>query len=197
MDFLVISDNKLKIKMNKKEMKRYSLNVPEENYNSRELRASLWQVLDLARSECGFSVSGARLLVQIYHSESACEIFVTKLGPLSASAERNIARSGGVTMLSSKSTLYKFSDLSTLILALRHINADSKSRLIDVYLADDGACYLLVEDRTGYVPLSDLAVLSEYGIDVPVVLLTHLSEHARRISANDLFDIISKTTVAG
>jgi negative regulator of genetic competence, sporulation and motility len=197
LDFLVISNNKLKIKMNKKEMKRYSMNVPEEEYSSHRIRAALWQVLDLAHSECGFSVEGERMLVQIYPSEGGCDIFVTKLGRLSASAERNIARSGSVTMLSSKSTLYKFSDLSTLLLALRHITPSSASRLADAYLAEEGVCYLLVEDRTGAVPLSELSVLSEFATEVPTVLLTHLSEHAHRISAQDLFSIINKKTVAG
>ena len=197
MDFLVISNNKLKIKMNKKEMKRYSLNVPEEEYSSQGIRDSLWQVLDLAYAECGFSVKGERMLVQIYPSEGGCEIFVTKLGRLSTSAERNIARSGSVTMLSSKSTLYKFGDLSTLLSALRHVSSDSAVRCTDVYLADDGVCYLLVEDRTGAVPLSELSVLSEFATDVPISLITHLGEHARKISAHELFNIINKNTVAG
>ena len=167
------------------------MNVPEEEYNTRELRASLWRVLDVARAECGFSTVGERMLVQIYSSDLGCEIFVTKLGRLGASAERNIARSEGVTMLSSKSTLYKFTDLNTLLSALRHIGSTSRAQCSDAYVSLDGATHLLVEERTGAIPISDISVLSEFGTEVPVSLVTHLSEHATRIPPSALFDVIS------
>ena len=175
--------------MNKKELRRYSLNAPEEEYNSREVRAALWQVLDVAYKECGFSTIGERMLVQIYCSEYGCEIFVTKLGRLGASAERNIARSGGVTMLSSKSSLYRFSDVSTLLSALKHLQCDSRDECQLAYLTDD-TCFLLVEERTGAIPLGDLSVLSEFGAEVPLTLTTHLTEHATVVPARALFSII-------
>ncbi len=190
-DFLVISINKLKIKMNKKEMKRYAMNVPEEEYNTPELRASLWRVLDLAHAECGFSAVGERLLVQIYSSEGGCEVFVTKIGRLGASAERNIARSGSITMLSSKSSLYRFPDLSTLLSALRHVRRESRALCTDVYISDDSVCHLLVEERTGAVPISDLSVLSEFGTEVPTTLITHLCEHSSHLSAGSILEIIN------
>ena len=191
MDFLVISNNKLKIKMNKREQKRYAMNVPEEEYNSSELRTALWRVLDVARAECGFSVVGDRLLVQIYSSEVGCEIFVTKLGRLPQTAERNIARSEGVTMLSSRNNLYRFSDVQTLLSALTHIPADARVRCSDAYVAEDGASYLLVEERTGAVPISDISVLSEFGTLAPMTLLPHLCEHTSHIHPSSLFDVIS------
>ena len=197
MDFLPISKSKLKIKMNKREMKRYSVNAPEEEYDSLALRSALWRVLDLARSECGFSTSGEKLLVQIYSSEGGCEMFVTKLGRLSPAAERNIARAGGVTVLSSKKSLYKFSDVASLLSALRHVSRESRERCCDVYIAEDGTSHLLVEERMGAVPISELSILCEFGTEVPVTLLPHLSEHSRRILAKDILAIIDKSTVAG
>ncbi len=175
--------------MNKKELKRYSLNVAEEEYNSKEVRAALWRVLDVAYRECGFSTTGERMLIQIYCSEYGCEIFVTKLGRLGASAERNIARSGGVTMLSSKSSLYRFFDVSTLLSALKHLRHDSREECRLAYLTDD-SCYLLAEERTGAIPLGDLSVLSEFGTEVPATLTIHLSEHATVVPAHALFSII-------
>ena len=175
--------------MNKKELKRYSLNAPEEEYNSREVRAALWRVLDVAYKECGFSTSGERMLVQIYCSEYGCEIFVTKLGRLGASAERNIARSGGVTMLSSKSSLYRFPDVSTLLSALKHLCHDARRECSVAYLTDD-VCFLLAEERTGAMPLGDLSVLLEFGNEAPITLTAHLCEHATCIPARALFSII-------
>ncbi len=191
MEFLVISNNKLKIKMSKREMMRYSLDVPEDKYSSPELRASLWRVLDVAHAECGFSVEGERLLVQLYSSEGGCEVFVTKLGRLGASAERNIARSGSVAMLSSKSTLYRFPDLSTLLSSLSRVRAEARTRCTDVYLCDSGECYLLLEERTGTPPLSDLSFLAEYASEAPITLTPHLSEHAKHLDAKHIFNIIS------
>ena len=190
MDFLVISKNKLKIKMNKRELKRYSLNAPEEEYNSREVRAALWRVLDVAYKECGFSISGERMLVQIYCTDAGCEIFVTKLGRLGASAERNIARSGSVTMLSSRSNLYRFSDVSTLLSALNHIPMDARDECQLAYLSDENTCHLLVEERAGATPIGDLTVLSEFATEVPLAMLTHLREHATSVPAKALFSII-------
>ena len=175
--------------MNKRELKRYSLDAPEEEYNSRRMRTALWRVLDVAYRECGFSTSGERMLVQIYCSDCGCEIFVTKLGRLGATAERNIARSGSVTMLSSKSSLYRFPDVSTLLSALKHLSIDSRDECSLVYLTDD-ACFLLAEERTGAMPLGDLSVLSEFGAEVPLTLTTHLTEHATSVPAPALFGII-------
>lgn len=190
-DFLVISNNKLKIKMNKREMKRYAMNVPEERYNTAEMRTSLWRVLDVAQSECGFCAVGEKLLVQIYSSDDGCEVFVTKLGRLSSSTERNIARSGSVTMLSSKSTLYRFPDITTLLSALRHVRSDSRRLCTDVYISAESICYLLVEERTGAVPISDLSVLCEFGTEASPALIPHLCEHSFHVPARLIFEVIS------
>lgn len=171
-------------------MKRYSLDVPEEKYNTPELRASLWRVLDAVRAECGFMTEGERLLIQLYSSEGGCEVFVTKLGRLAPSAERNIARSGSVAMLSSKSALYRFPDLTTLLSALRHVREEARNRCTDVYLSAD-VCYLLVEERTGTPPLSDLSFLGEFAAEAPTTLAPHLGEHALRIEAKHIFDVIT------
>ena len=178
MEFLVISESKLKIMLTKLEMKKYGLDLPELDYQDKEVRTAFWQILDEAKAKCGFDTKGEKVLIQFYPSHSSAEIFITKLGVLSKSAERSIVGSDRIAMLSSEIRIYRFSCLGSLIDAIRQ-NSDVLSEEAEAYLSENGSFYLIGEERN-----LRSSSFSEYGEEVPKALEAYIKERSRLISAS-------------
>ncbi len=178
MEFLVISESKLKIMLTKSEMKKYGLDSSELDYADKEVRTAFWQILDEAKIKCGFDSKGEKVLIQFYPAHSSAEIFITKLGVLSKSAERSIVGSDRIAMLSSEIRIYRFSSLLSLIEALRR-NSDVLSEDSEAYLSENGSFYLIGEERN-----LRSSSFSEYGEEVPKGLEAYIKERSRLISAS-------------
>ena len=176
MEFLIISSNKLKIMLDKAEMQKFGLDKEDLNYSLPEVRSSFWNILDIAAKECGFSTKGEKILIQFYPSKSGGEIFITKLGLLSKSAERSISSSQRVTMLSSEMKIYKFEDLASIVTAV-HINLSKLPEKIKAYSADSGEYYLIFEERS----LGSLSLMSEFGTEIPSELDSYIAERTMEI----------------
>lgn len=178
LEFLVISENKLKIMLDKAELEKFGLDKAEVDYSDPEVRASFWNILDIAGEKCGFCCKGEKILIQFYPARSGGEIFITKLGLLSKSAERSLAASPRVAMLSSKVKIYKFEDFSSINAALR-ITKNLLPEKIRVFSGDAGEYYLIFEERCS----SPLSVLSEFAQEIPKELEFYISERTRLIDA--------------
>ena len=182
MDFLIVSSSKLKIMMSREEMENFDISDVEEGYTSAEARRAFWRVLDAAREECGFDVSGDKILIQFYPIKDGYEIFVTKLGKIGASAERSITRSQNVTILTSKLSIYKFPDISSLISASKNVSHETLSRVVRLYASDDGEYYLMLEERSSPSALSELLIFGEFAKEVPSNLEPYIIEHSEHIA---------------
>lgn len=182
MDFLVVSDSKLKIMMSREDMKKYEIDGDDIDYDNPKTRRAFWRILDAAREACGFEASGDKVLIQFYPAKDGSEIFVTKLGLISPGAERTIAKSSKVAMLSTKRAIYKFSSFSSLISAVRIIDTDECERPPKVYFDEYGAYYLIVEERRGGTgKMLEISPISEYGKEIPSNLAPYISEHSEEI----------------
>ena len=189
MDFLVVSDSKLKIMMSRDDMKKYGIDGDNIDYDNPKIRRSFWRILDAARNECGFEASGDKVLIQFYPSKDGSEIFVTKLGVISSGAERTIAKSSKVAMLSTRRTVYKFSSFSSLVCAAKIIEAEECERPPRAYFDERDAYYIIADERRGLVGrASEISPLNEYGREIPENLAAYISEHFSEIS----FDILKR-----
>ena len=187
MDFLVVSDSKLKIMMSREDMKRYEIDGNNIDYDNPKTRRSFWRILDVARERCGFEASGDKVLIQFYPSKDGSEIFVTKLGLISAGAERTIAKSSKVAMLSSRLAIYKFSSFSSLTAAAKIIDSDDCERPPRAYFDECGSYYIIAEERRGGIDkASEISPISEYGKEIPETLAPYIAEHSDEIK----FDIL-------
>lgn len=80
MEFIMISDSKLKIALTPADMKEYSLDCETIDYDKTETRAAFWQFFDDVKLRTGFDAASDRIFVQIYSSVGGgCEMYVTKL----------------------------------------------------------------------------------------------------------------------
>ncbi len=178
MDFIIVGENKLKIMLDFEEMTEYNLTSSELDYRDPAVRDSFWKIIDLAKAECGFDVSGDKILIQFYPSKTIGEIFITKLGAISKSAEDTISASKRVAMLESNSRIYKFECREHLSEALvRHNTKDTEIRLFEDEL---GCLYLFTEERTG-----NGAPLSEYACELPQAMDFYILEHFKEIGVPD------------
>lgn len=182
MEFLVVSDSKLKIMLTKEDMIRYGIDKEDINYDDPKIRRSFWRILDEARTGCGFEASGDKVLIQFYPSKDGSEIFVTKLGLVSSGAERTIAKSTKVAMLSTRRAVYRFSDLDDLLSAVRVINIEECERPPRAFYGEDGAYYIIADERGITSGTSrDISSIAEFGIEIPSTLAAYVAEHANEI----------------
>jgi len=189
MDFLVVSDSKLKIMMNREDMKRYDIDGENIDYDNPKVRRSFWRILDAAREACGFEASGDKVLIQFYPAKDGSEIFVTKLGVISSGAERTIAKSSKVAMLETRRTIYKFPSMESLISAAKILEGENLPKIPRAYFDENGSYYIIAEERRGGSGAGiEISPLAEYGREIPSNLASYISEHSGEIR----FDILTR-----
>ncbi len=189
MDFLIINENKLKIMLSCDEVGKYGIENEKADYQNPETRKAFWKILDRANEECGFKVRGDKLLIQYYPSKGGAEIFVTRLGKISLGAERNIAVSDSITMLSSKNMIYRFESLEVLLRLCREMEKSLPGANADLYHAEDGCYYLFFEERSDTATLSPFSLISEFGEEIPQNMESYIKEHAEAVRINDAFTL--------
>ena len=178
MEFLQVSENKLKIMLDTEEMEKYGINSPELDYSDKKVRSAFFKILDEAKKELGFDANGERILIQFYPASFGSEIFVTKLGLLSKNAERSISDSDRIAMLSLDEKIYRFDSLDDMLRAVL-ANRDIISGESEAYLSASGAFFLFCTERN----LSVASSFSEFGVELPKNLTSYVKERARRIDA--------------
>lgn len=183
MDFLLVSESKLKIMMSREDMKKYDIDGENIDYDDPKIRRSFWRILDAAREACGFEASGDKVLIQFYPAKDGSEMFVTKLGIISAGAERTISKSSKVAMLQARLTIYKFQNLDSLIAAAKILERESFERMPRAYFDECGSYYIIAEERrVGSGKGIEISPIAEYGNELPSNLASYISEHSSEIS---------------
>ena len=189
MDFLVVSDSKLKIMMSREDMKKYEIDGDNIDYDNPKIRRSFWRILDVAKETCGFEVSGDKVLIQFYPSKDGSEIFVTKLGLVSSGAERTIAKSSKVAMLQTRIAIYKFSSLDALVSAAKILVKEDFEKTPRAFFDEHGSYYIIAEERRGGSGRgAQISPISEYGNELPSNLASYIFEHSGEIR----FDVLCK-----
>ena len=187
MEFLVISENKMKIMLSAEEVVSYGIESDKSDYSDPAVRKAFWKILDRAREECGFKVTGEKLLIQYYPSRCGAEIFVTRLGKISLGVERSISGAESVAMLSSKNMIYRFESLEELSRLCREIKNSVGAPTGDVYLSEDGCYYLFFEERCDYGTLSPFSIVTEFAEEIPQTMEIYIKEHSEPVSIGDAF----------
>ena len=188
MEFLLVGDSKLKILMTSPELDEYGLSSVTDVMDSPAVRRSFWRVLKLAEGRVGFNPTDDKVLVQFYPVKSGGgEIFVTKLGLLSDSSARTVARSDRVAILSHRRGFYRFDSLSDLVSAATAISSRHTAALPDADVYIDRHCryYLAVEEYGKGGEPSEYPVLTEYAKWLTAELSAYITEHHLRLAEGD------------
>lgn len=190
MEFLVISENKLKIMLDAREVIYYGIESENSDYRDPVVRKAFWRILDKAGEECGFKVNGEKLLLQYYPSGKGAELFVTRLTKLASGIERSLTGAESVTMLSSKNSIYRFESMEEFLRLAKEMRRNGAACRSDLYLSEDGCYYLFFEERSELCSLSPFCIVSEFGEEIPQTLELYIKEHSEPIALSNAFESV-------
>ena len=83
MEYILISESKLKVICEENDLLSYGINADSLEYGDSDTRKFLEDVLEYAKQKFGFETKQYRILVQLYPSaDGGCEIFINRLDAL-------------------------------------------------------------------------------------------------------------------
>lgn len=169
MEFIVISDTKLKVILTFEEMRRY---VPEEDDGEEPSRTMIERLLREVEHRSGVELSHRRILLQLWRDRSGGgELYITILH-----REDTQGREEGRPMQRSRS-IYAFEGLDRLTSACRVLADGGYRGTSDAYRGEDGTWYLAVMGEEDAEELSILDILTEFGSRRCGAFLWFLAEH--------------------
>lgn len=185
MDVLKISNTKIKIMLSAEDIKKYAIDIDDVDYNDTKTRTKVWKILDFVKKNHGFNSDGDKLLIQFYPSkDGGAELFVTKLTGLSRGNERFMSKTGNVTMLDSKRTMYNFSNLCDLIQASKIINGAKSIKESELFYSDSEGYYLEITERgaSRLGEICEFAILLEFASKTPDERIPYITEHCKKLT---------------
>ncbi len=188
MEFLVVSDTKLKITVTEQECSRYGIDRCDSEFSGSEVKNIIRELLQLAKDECGFDADGEKILVQMYPlPDRSCELFITKIANLPWRERKAVDSSDRLKTYETAVGVYCFSGLDTLIQAVRAVYR--QGACADLYSASNGDYYIqLAECLSG--GLSEYEVFREYGKKLDSLPITLMGEYGRCIAKGNAFDYV-------
>lgn len=196
MELIMINDSKLKIMLTEEDMQRFALDCSSVNYDNTETRRAFWSILDEAKHQTGFDAASDRVFIQLYPSkEGGCEMYVTKVGLLCASARRQALKSSvliGSGNTAPKPLVFAFDSLGTMISACRLTRTRESSWQSTAWMDEMGICYLFAfpesDDESEFLS----GIMSEFGGPVDTDKInTYIKEHGKEICAEHAFETLS------
>ena len=187
MEYIPITDSKLKIICEEEDLALYGLSADSLEYGDEAGRHFIEDILDKAQKKLGFESKHHRILVQIFPSiDGGCEIFISRLGLL---AEEN----------SLCQKLFFFDKLDFLLEVCKRlalINSELKS---DAFYLDGKGYYLIIEMNTdlleeyGLFSLDEYSFILEFGTSEDIQeRAPYLYEYAKQICKGNAIKTLSR-----
>ncbi|MBQ7362890.1 MAG: adaptor protein MecA [Clostridia bacterium] len=192
MKFLRIGLNKLKVSLTPADCEYYGITRGEDpdSFDKKEVREAVFCILAEAKERCGFDIADEKVLIQLYPSEEgACELFVTKLGTLTARERDEVTRSSGVTCAECVTNIFRFSELDTLLRGVRALT--DKTLASDLFIDSGGAYYIRVKENT-IDGRSSVLPLFEFGDKIPELPYDIEGERGRLLCRGEAIAKLSK-----
>lgn len=196
MEYIIISDTKIKIMLTQKELDKYNIDSEDFSIGNEEQRTAFRKVLNDACMQSGFDSSSSRLMVQMYPAKKGgCEIFVTRLDSSSCGLHNcifsNLYDDG--TRTSKKGVCFSFQSFAGLNAVCRHLHNIGYNGDSDIYAADNGVYYLIL-DESGLSENSytHLSFINEYAKRSMNDIPGYIYEHGRLICEKNAISLIGR-----
>ena len=203
MELIVISEEKMKIILDKEDMEKMNISADELDYNKTDTKRVLWEILSHAKRTQGFDTDNSKLFVQVFPSlDGGCELFVTKV-PSYARAEREISEKSSFKIISKSKTdngilvLLDFDELCELCKR----TFEKSPLLISSLYRDFSGKYILHIERPKQLPsyyngkAADFPpFLPEYG-EIKCAdgkAISYLNEHCKLLISDSAISVISE-----
>ena len=185
MEFIRISEAKLKIVLSAADMEHYGIRSESADYAGTETRRAVWAILDEAKKHTGFDAASSRICIQMYPSRGGgCELYVTRR----EGNERRTAEGVRHAMLS----IYRFSHLENLLAVCAILQKSGFSGESAAY-AEGERCYLILREmRTSDEARGRFAFAEEYGERLSgAERLSYIEEYALPICPTNAVSTLS------
>ena len=201
MEFILISENKIKVILTGEDLREFELDADELDYSNTDTKRMFWDVLSRAKHSTGFDTDGQKVLVQLYPSRcGGCEMFVTKIGALSSDEGNGNSAVRSTPIISEKITVkgkqrgkhyekkryaaFGFDSLPRLLAVCRQLQSVGYASDSLAYIDDAGRYYLFLADVdvSGYTPLDKYSFICEFGVvENQESVKFRLAEHGKAI----------------
>lgn len=207
MEYLIISESKLKVTLDLDELEKRSLEASALDYADPDAKKLFGDILYKAKEEHGFDTSGHRVLLQLYPSkDGGCELFITKLGALDSEnngSEPTPRKKGDAQSSQRKKKnerAFRFDRLSHLISVCKRLHESGENISASVFVDEEGVWFLILnfEDSLydglfDMLPICEFSFISEYGRpEDPSALSLYLCEHAKIICDKDALKLFCR-----
>ena len=188
LEFLNISDIKLKVTLTSEECVSYGINTDSKDFSGARIRRTVRDILATVTEKSGFKVDGERLLVQIYPlPDKRCEILVTRLTGISRRDRAVLSGTDGISILEDKRTAFRFDTGEDLLRAVRAVYREGIES--DLYLDDLGRYYIHAREEIAD-DFSQLEPFIEFGDRLSALPIAVLSEYGTLLCKGDAIDKI-------
>ena len=188
MEFLTVSDAKLKVTLSREDCLKYGIENTGEEFTGIDVRYAVRDILEIAKGECGFSTDGEKILAQLYPMpDGSCELFITKLSGVTRQVNEAVRDAQGLSTMEKKRGTYSFSDAGTLVAAARAIYRTGID--CDLYLSDEGVYYISITEEL-LNGISEFEILIEYGERLKFLPTYVISERGRMLCKKKALDYI-------
>ncbi len=157
MEFIRISDSKLKIMLDGQDMDYYDIDTEALSGEGEDGRRVMRRLLEDARRRSGFDVTGERILVEMYPSKvGGCELYVTRLHddePTVGEARPSRQEPKKERELPTASEgenyalLYMFDSMEALLAVCRQLSATGFRGRSAAYAETNGSFFLALSER--------------------------------------------------
>ena len=160
MELLLISENKIRISLSKKDLDEYRITCDDMDYDNTETRRVFWCVFDEVKQKTGFDAAKNRIFIQIYPDKTGgCELYVSKINaPANEDISENAPQLSFVPE-PREQEIYSFDGIEPLISACRRLSYIGYVGRSFAYTDKSGRFYLIADGD-----LSKTRILIEYGL---------------------------------
>lgn len=192
MNFLRIGKSKLKITLSTDDLGKYNLAALDADADLSKHKLSIFKIIDLAESACGFIAGKDKLLIQFYPSDNGGELFVTKLSILTDAQRNIISKSSNLTTLSHFQRAYFFNNINDAISLAKSIASRGILPLeSSLYITEEGYVVLDIEEYAEGMSSSEYPEISEYAESLATSFFVYLREHSIPVYEKDAIKELS------
>lgn len=196
MELLIIGESKLKVMLDREDMKKYGLLGSELNYDDPPTRKKLLRILDDVKERSGFDTAADKLLIQLYPSkDGGSEMFVTKLGLLPTSAEQSLKRSRGVGVFCRGTEIFFTPEFSSVLHMARLCEGLRYIERSHLFYAEGRGYYLILDQRGSGGAPSPLWPLFEYADPISPARRSYIEEYATALMEDNAVSQLSALLV--
>ena len=191
MEYILISESKLKVICEENDLLPYGINADTLEYGDSDTRKFIENVLEYAKQNLGFETKQYRILVQLYpSSDGGCEIFVTRLDALiktPSKAEENKQKSSLEQTHKKHEKIFFFNKLNHLLEVCKRLSLKEFEGKSSAFYLDGKGYFLSLEvyselEEYQIFMLDEYSFISEYGDpESASVKIPYLKEYAKCI----------------